>query len=292
MNAVEFVPVAVVIMVAIAMAGQHRRLRPAVSARLLTFGMLVAIVTLVPSLFVLALAFIAHPPGLGIGLDWCHEVLGIHPEVNARISGVALVWLAAGLVRARRVGRSWRSLRLNEPGALDVVDDDRPYAYAVPGGGRRIAVSTGLVSALDPDEFAVVIAHERAHSTYRHDLHLLVADLAVAFVPMFVPVRRRLRYELERWADEAAVDAAAGDRRRVAHTLARVALDAADRPSAAAGFGRLGVADRVEALLRPPVFRLQSVWRIIMLSSVTLAVAAASMQAMHLGQLLNTLCPG
>ena len=59
------------------------------------------------------------------------------------------------------------------PGVLSrvhLVDHPAAVAYCLPGIRPRIVVSSGVLRALDRDELAAVVAHERAHAHGHHDL--------------------------------------------------------------------------------------------------------------------------
>lgn len=285
-------PLLVALAIAVGVTALHRRVRPQLAAALLTGGILAVAVAVVPTLVVLAVGFLAHLPLLGGGFEWCRAVLGFHASVNPWLGAAATGLLALGAIRAARSVRAWQRHRCAEAGALALVNSDDWFAYSLPGPGRRIAVSSGLVEALDGDELEVVLAHERGHARHRHDRHLLAAELAASLVPPLEWLRRRLRFALERWADEVAVDAAGGDREHVAFTLAKVALGPSEAPRTVAAFNGLGVAARVEALLRPQPLRHEGLWT----SAIGLGVAAVALsavvQAHHVAALLVTLCPG
>ena len=117
-----------------------------------------------------------------------------------------------------------------------------------------------------------------------------MADLAVAVFPVVSPLRSRLRFELERWADESAVASLGADRRLVARTLARVAVAQIETPRFAASVNGLGVVGRTEALLRPAALSHQRWWAAMMSLGVGLVVVAVAVQAHHVSQLLATLC--
>jgi Zn-dependent protease with chaperone function len=224
MSVAPVMPVLSAVGIALLSTAVHRRVRPQLSAALLTGAILGVAAAAVPTMAVLAVGFLVHLPYLGGGFEWCQLVLGFHASVDPWLGGAATVALLLGIIRAGRSVRAWRRHRCAESGGPALVDSDDWFAYSLPGPGRRVAVSAGLVDALDGDELEVVLAHERGHATHRHDRHLLVAELAAAFVPPVEWLRRRLRFTLERWADEDAVAAVGGDRERVAFTLARVAL--------------------------------------------------------------------
>ncbi|MFW2336318.1 M56 family metallopeptidase [Ilumatobacter sp.] len=292
MNLTLLLPLALALLAALATMVAHRRLRPDLSAPLLTAAIIGVVLAVLPVLVVFSLGFVAHHPLLGGVLDWCHHVVGFHGAINPWVGGVASLLLAVGTVRASRVIWAWRRFHRSEPGAPEVVDADDLFAYSLPGPGRRVVVSSGLIERLEAEEFAIVMAHEHSHAEHRHDRHLLIADLAVAVFPLAAPLRRRLRFVLERWADESAAASLGADRRMVARTLARVAVAQNEIPRFAAGVNGLGVAARAEALLRPVAWPHQRRWLSLMSAGVGVVVVAAGVQAHHLTELLATLCSG
>lgn len=285
-------PLLSALVIAVAVTALHRRVRPQLAASLLTGGILGVAVAVVPTLVVLAVGFLVHLPLIGGGFEWCRAVLGFHASVNPWLGAFATVMLLVGTVRVVRSIRAWRRHRCVEIGAPALVTSDDWFAYSLPGPGRRIAVSSGLVEALDGEELEVVLAHEHGHARHRHDRQLLTAELAAGFVPPLEWLRRRLRFALERWADEEAVHATGGDRERVALTLAKVALGPSEAPRTAAAFNGLGVAARVEALLRPRPLHYEGLWTSAIGLGVVAVALAAAVQAHHLVALLVTLCPG
>jgi Zn-dependent protease with chaperone function len=141
-----------------------------------------------------------------------------------------------GTVGSRLVGHSHRRARRRllvdliadhqpeAPGAL-VLPCAEPAAFSLPGLRSRIVVSTGAIDALQRDELAAVLAHERAHVHARHDLVLLPFRAATTTIP-----RSRA---LARMRDEVAtlVEIAADDRARretepeaLARALCRLAV--------------------------------------------------------------------
>lgn len=292
MNIALVVPLLTASAIALVTTALHRRVRPQVAAVLLTGATLGVAATVVPTMVVLAVGFLAHLPYLGGGFEWCQTVLGFHASVNPWLGAATTGLLAVGLVRVGRSIRAWRRHRCAHAGAPALVDSEQWFAYSLPGPGQRVAVSAGLVEALDGDELEVVLAHERGHACHRHDRHLLAAELAAGLVPPLEWMRSRLRFALERWADEVAVDAVGGDREKVAFTLARVALGPAEMPETCAAFSGLGVPARVEALLRPRPLSNEGFWSSTIGLGVVAVVFAATVQAHHVVGLLVTLCRG
>ncbi|WP_370415569.1 M56 family metallopeptidase [Streptomyces fradiae] len=243
------------------------RLHPRAATRLLT---VFAVVLAVCSTLCLALLMVvgtAQLPGNPLPDGWSDpEVRAAVPydEIAGRaaIPALGAVLVACLHAVARHLGVRRRAERAlaGLPGrcSVAVLPDPAPYAYALPGWGRRkdrVVVSTGMLGSLGPAERRAVFAHERAHLTARHHRHLLAVQLAARANPFLRPLRTAVAYTAERWADEEAA-AAVGSRRTVARAVARAALIAAPAPRTGAlahvsGGGAGPVPRRVAALLGP-----------------------------------------
>ena len=151
-------------------------------------------------------------------------------------AAVLLVTLLASLVWAHRRRSAHRTVLDLLTGSqchdqdrllrdVRVIDDRRAVAYSVPGWHARVVLSGGLVDLLQPDELQAVIAHERAHVRFRHDL-LVLPFRAWATTLGRVPGVRRAAAAVTELAEMLADDVAArhGTRRVVAAALVKVAL--------------------------------------------------------------------
>ncbi|GAA2465832.1 M56 family metallopeptidase [Streptomyces mauvecolor] len=247
------------------------RLHPRTATRVLSLvgGVLAVCSTL--CLLLLMVAGTAQLPGNPLPDAWADpEVRAVVPYDEA-VGQAALLVLAAVAVACGhllwRHGRvragAARALTGLPPSRRAVLPDERPYAYALPGGRRthgRVVVSSGMLDLLDARERDALIAHEEAHLTGRHHRFLLVAGLAARANPFLHPLRSAVAFTAERWADEDAARAV-GDRRVVARAIGKAALasgpgrDLRGVPPlpafAAAGPAPGPVPRRVAALLRP-----------------------------------------
>jgi Zn-dependent protease with chaperone function len=193
-------------------------------------------------------------------------VLGSGLPVPVAAGGLAAITvcglLAAALRRAALSGqdllRAAITCRRLGPAVdgLVVVDDDEPDAYALPGLGGRVVVSTAMLRSLTADERRVLLAHEAAHLSRRHHLWVLAAELAAAADPLLRPAATAVRAAVERDADEVAAGEV-GDRMLTARALARAGLARAaihrpTAPAAALAGADAAVADRARALLTGP----------------------------------------
>lgn len=168
-----------------------------------------------------------------------------------------LAGLAARTARHRlaELARARRTVGAAGTG-LAVLPEDFPDAYAVPGRPGRVVVTAGMLRVLGARDRQALLAHERAHLAGRHHWFVIVADIAAALHPALAVLRAPLQFQLERWADESAVQAV-GDRRVVAHAIARAALAknrAARTPGPRAVLAATAgpVPRRVAALLEEP----------------------------------------
>ncbi|MBK3573098.1 M56 family metallopeptidase [Streptomyces sp. MBT65] len=240
-----------------------RRVAPALAARVLTVAAVVTAAATCWSLFLLAATLVGDaPPVVAEARQDGHRLPEPVPEVIGIAAAVALAVLVVsvqGAVSAdRRTRRALRRLCEGHPAdtELIVADSPEPRAFAIPGPPGRILVTVGMLSALEPAERRVLLAHERAHLAHRHAQLVTAATLAAAANPLLRPVRSTVVFLVERWADERAADAV-GDRATTARALARAALSAERaRPACALSFTDRAVTRRIAALQTAPPPRL------------------------------------
>jgi hypothetical protein len=248
----QFVALPLIVAIGVAVAGSGRldRLRPATAARCSAVLLIAVLVAAAPTLWLIGLSGLAHLGVRNSIIQWCRHLLPGHGGFGAVIGICALVAAIIGTIRVARVLAHHSRVRCVDAGPIEYIATDEIYAYTLPGPARTIVISDGLRSALDRDEFDVVLAHERAHARHRHDRFKLLALVTKAFVPPSAPIASRLDFYLERWADEEAVDRTGTERRVAARTIAKVAL-AASSPHLALGVADHSTAARATALLDP-----------------------------------------
>jgi Zn-dependent protease with chaperone function len=235
-----------------------RRLRPAPASWLLAVGAVAGAATTIWVFgLVFAVAF-ARLPAVARAGDWTPQQLQAGedlPTWMAIACGISLILSVGAGVRHARVEmaavREAQRLTRGSAAELVVLDDPRGIAYAVPGRGRRIVVSTGLLKLLDARERRALIAHEGSHLDHHHGWLVAASRVAAAMNPALRPLADATGQATERWADEDAAREV-GDRTTVARAVAIAALQR--KPSAvavpAASGGR--VSERVCALMGPP----------------------------------------
>jgi Zn-dependent protease with chaperone function len=128
----------------------------------------------------------------------------------------------------RRMRATHRAVTACGPanGELLVIVDPVPQAFVVPSLRHhpgRIVVSTAMLQALDAEERAVLLAHERSHLRNRHSWLRTSVGLAAAAHPMLGRIGNQLAVALERWADEDAAGMVSS-RCVAARSLGRAAL--------------------------------------------------------------------
>ncbi|MET8246415.1 M48 family metalloprotease [Streptomyces sp. NPDC005202] len=236
-----------------------RRVAPALAARVLTTAAVVTAAATVWSLVLLAATLVNDaPPVVADAREDGRRLAEPVPEAVGIVACLALALVAHRLWRAVRAEwgtrRALQRLCAGHPGdtELIVAASPVPQAFAIPGTPGRILVTAAMLSALQPVERRVLLAHERAHLAHRHALLVTAATLAVAANPLLVPVRTTVTFLVERWADERAADAV-GDRTATARALARAALTAGRvKPSCALNFTDRAVTRRIAALQSAP----------------------------------------
>lgn len=136
-----------------------------------------------------------------------------------------------------------------------VLDTVEPAAYCVSGRPAAIVLTTAALAALDGDQLAAVLAHERAHLAGRHpEIVAVLRALALVLprVRLITTGAAEVPRLLEMCADDNAV-------RRHGHQalLAGLASLAGAVPAGAVPAGALGAADlavttRAQRLAAPP----------------------------------------
>ncbi len=185
--------------------------------------------------------------------------------------------------RRRSIHRALRGLcDASAAEELVVIAAAEPHAVAVPGRPGRhghVLVTSGMLAALDDDERAVLLAHERAHLRGGHHWQRAVVDAAAALNPLLRPARDTVAFLVERYADEVAAEAV-GSRLLTARSLARAALATTDAErQETVAFERLEVTTRVAALqvAAPPHRHLASIGVVLLGVATTLAAADATL---------------
>ncbi|AOR30228.1 peptidase M48 [Streptomyces fodineus] len=273
-----------------------RRVAPALAARVLTSAAVLTAAATTWSLVLLATALLGNaPPVIREARENGHPVTDPVPEVIGLAAFVALLAIALRVYRAVRAQRctrrALRRLCAGHPAdtELIVAASEVPQAFAIPGRPGRILVTSAMLSALEPAERRVLLAHERAHLAHRHGPLVTAATLAAAADPLLGPVRTAVGFLVERWADEQAA-ATVGDRRTTARALARAALTAGrTRTACALHFTDRAVTRRIAALQAGPLPELWPAAAAVLLLGTLPALLAADATTDLLRQLSGVL---
>ncbi len=146
-----------------------------------------------------------------------------------------------------------------EPGlGVVVIEHGTAAAYCLPGRGRQVVLTSAALAALDADQLAAVLAHERAHVRGRHHLVLAGArglQRAFPVLPCFGLAQVAVARLIEMLADDEATRRC--PRLTVATALVALAGSAvpspalsASGPTASARVRRLAAPARPLGLLR------------------------------------------
>lgn len=204
--------------------------------------------------------------------------------------------LAAGLVTANRERRrqiqalTLVARRYVRCDAL-VIDHPTAVAYCLPGRNRAVVLTTAALTALDDDQLAAVLAHERAHLRERHHLVLGAARALERAFPRVPPFRTAHNEQL-RLVEMLADDVAARrcDRRSVATAVVRLAEGSA--PATALGAGGHTALARVRRLVAPaqPLGAARSALTVLAAAAL-LAIPVAVVAAPAVVAATADLCP-
>jgi Zn-dependent protease with chaperone function len=145
---------------------------------------------------------------------------------------------------ARLVGRPDLAL-----GAV-LVEHPQPTAYCVAGRQPTVILTTGALLALDAGQLDAVLAHERAHLTWRHHRLLAMARISRRALP-FLPLMRDTEAQVERLVELHADDTAARARDPRSLATALVVLAASASPAPALAAAATDAVQRINRLLRP-----------------------------------------
>ena len=295
MSVLVWMPVTVAVGAALAGSLLSHRLPPKLATFLLTVAVTSAALAVAWALTIVILAFAMQVKWIDSAAGWCDVLVDGHHRVPALFGILSTAGLLVGLTRMllwlRHRRRTLRALRVGSQ-PVEIIPARLPTAFAVPGRPGQIIVSQGMLDVLEPAQRRALIAHEQAHLDHRHHRYVLVAEAATRAVPLLHPLRRRVHFCTERWADEVAAGVV-GDRRVVASAITQAALSG----STFSGHGSLnlageGVAARVTALLRrdePDGVAKASATASVMLGA-TVALMGSGIQLHHLLALAFHVC--
>jgi Zn-dependent protease with chaperone function len=252
MNQAASVAAIVAVATAVSALLVPRRLRPDFATRLITALVLLSFGAAVWTLFLVVAANVVQLHGVAERLSWCSDLVSHHRGSFTPMGLVALGAAVAAFVSVSRVRMRQRRERAPDNARdLAVIASDDAVAYALPGRPGQVVVSTGMLRSLDAEQRRVLIAHERAHLRRHHHRYVRLTELATAAIPVLGPLNGRLRFVIERWADEDAA-AEIGDRALVASAIASAALASQSAPRFGLALADAGVVERVEIMLAEP----------------------------------------
>lgn len=187
----------------------------------------VVLVTLASMVLLLQIgaAGLSEIPFVSDLLGWCRAITGGQHGATPLVGAVAIGALVTMAWRVRSYVHAVQSSRtaFRDVAGIEIVDVERPVAFAVPGNPGGVVISRSMLEALDMFERRVVLAHENAHLRHHHHAFAHAVNGCAAAIPFLAPFARRAIFLTERWADEVAA-ARVGSRSAVAAVIAKVAL--------------------------------------------------------------------
>jgi Zn-dependent protease with chaperone function len=210
--------------------------------------------------------------------------------VVARTALTAMTHLRAAGRQALQHAQTARLVGRPEPAlGATLIDHPQPAAYCVAGRDPTVVLTTGAVQALDADQLAAVLAHERAHLTGRHHRLIAMARIGRQVLP-FVPLMRDADAQVATLAEMHADDAATRTCEPAPLATALVILAAGASPAPALAAAATDAVQRIQRMLGPaePLGRtrrrlLRTTAAALALAPVLLALAPAVL-ALALGR--------
>jgi Zn-dependent protease with chaperone function len=201
------------------------RARPMTAAAFWTAALTLRVLTTI-SVAIYILFVFADTAAYRVLTHWCEHavlpVVGLHLDIQGHALGAVavlmpVVAIAFALTRAvlrmlrvaRSVGRMLKAQGLGAGPQQSIIVGDPDVVVAAAGLVHpTVVVTAGALAALDDDELAAGLAHEKGHIVRRHNLLLAYAECCRAIAAVLPGTRlavSELRFQLERDADEWAL---------------------------------------------------------------------------------------
>ena len=165
---------------------------------------------------------------------------------------------------------------------IDLVADERPFAFCYGLLQPRVCLTTGLLDLLSSAELRAVLLHERHHQLSRDPLKILVSrslSVGLFFLPAAHDLRDRYLVGKEMAADASTAQAVQSELPPASALLKLLALGGAGLPSSVAAIGAFNVTEeRIQRMVRGgPVGQARlDVRRLLATAVVIVGIFAAS----------------
>lgn len=204
------------------------------------------------------------------------------------IVGFSLVSLTWQYLATRGLLRSLLASRVSVPPGLrraatiaglegvDLVEDQRPFAFCYGFWQPRVCLTTGLVELLDPAELQAVLLHERHHVDSRDPLKILISramGVGLFFLPAALDLRDRYLVGKEMAADASAADEVRSELPLASALLKLLSHGGQSLPSSVAAIGAFNVTEeRIQRMVQgAPVGRARLDGRRLVMSALVIA---------------------
>jgi Zn-dependent protease with chaperone function len=224
-------------------------------------------------------------------LTWVHVMVSDNAGVAAITLAVIATALALAVAFSVRLARTLARMRARgcahaaavqlvghrNGGAYVVVEAEEPAAYCVSGRPPAIVVTSAALAALEDDELAAVLAHERAHLAGHHSVVVTTLRGLAAVFPKLTLMREGAS-EVSRLLEMCADDASAR-RHGPAVLLSGLITMCRTTPAGALAAADVAVLARAERLATPPRDPAVARARAALISLIAVMVTAPVMAA-------------
>lgn len=160
---------------------------------------------------------------------------------------------------------------------VDLVEDERPFAFCYGFFKPRVCVTTGMLNLLNADELRAVLLHERHHVVSRDPLKILISralGIGLFFLPAAKDLRDRYLVGKEIAADASAALTVRSEVPLASALLKLLSHGGATLPSTVAAIGAFNLTEeRIQRMVRgTPVGPARLDGRRLLMSGVVIVV--------------------
>lgn len=147
-----------------------------------------------------------------LGLSGLIGLMLVSGLILASIKTIRIITIQRRLVKGLKLlhNSSLPPLNLRGGDEVNIFQQNAPQAFCYGFLHPQVAVSTGLLQSLSPDEIKAVISHERAHQQSHEPLKILIGEFFSRMF-YFIPLMKKLFSSYKTAAELAADEAAAND---------------------------------------------------------------------------------
>ena len=130
----------------------HRRLPPALAARVVAVTLLVIVGAAVPTSWIVSIGFVGHVPFVGAGFQWCAKAFGVHHRCRRGSDFRLLLWWSSGRFAQHVFSGRTRRLRQDRGTMMTSPTTDDRSPTRCQGPVATWWCRPGLLDLLDDQE--------------------------------------------------------------------------------------------------------------------------------------------